>query len=169
MPYSSRENDDFVFNFVHNNNIRWVLDIGPGAGKYYDILNPIVDGIDAVEVWEPYIERFDLKSKYGFIYNRDFAGMHPLDFGHYDLVIFGDVLEHMDREDSIYAWDLAKRIAKWGIISVPIIHYPQGESDGNPYEVHVQEHLTPEEIRETYGPFKHEALYDITGTFIKRF
>jgi hypothetical protein len=84
-------------------------------------------------------------------------------------VIFGDVLEHMSEEDSLAVWADAKHYAKAGLISVPVIHYPQGAEYGNPYEVHVQEHLTPDHLSKTYGPFDDEAVYEITGTFIKRF
>jgi hypothetical protein len=66
-------------------------------------------------------------------------------------------------------WQEASRIAHWGLISVPIIHYPQGAEYGNPYEVHVQDHLHPEDLRRDYGPFTYEVEYEITGTFIKKF
>ena len=169
MPGSARENDNFVLDFVQKNNIKTVLDIGCGKGTYYDLLSGEVTAIDGVEVWQPYIEEFNLRSKYRFLIEKDVRELKPLDVSGYDMVVFGDVLEHMSLEDARNVWEWASWVAQYGLISVPIIHYPQGAEFGNPYEVHVQDHLHPEDIRREFGPFETEALYEITGTFIKRF
>jgi hypothetical protein len=63
-------------------------------------------------------------------------------------------------------WNRARQTAKYVMMSVPIIHYPQGPEKGNPHEVHVQEHLTPNMIRDDYGPFVADWCYKVTGTFI---
>jgi predicted TPR repeat methyltransferase len=168
MPGSARENDHFVRTWVEYNKVKTVLDMGAGKGTYSDLLRDLVDTIDAVEIWQPYIEEFDLHSKYDFLYQEDIRGFEP-EVENYDLVIFGDVLEHMSEEESLAVWDAARGYSKAGMISVPIIHYPQGAEFNNPYEVHVQEHLTPEYVQETYGPFDDFAVYDITGTFIRSF
>ena len=177
MPGSIRENDQFVRHFVQANDINLVLDIGPGQGTYSDLLTDIVSDLDAVEAWEPYVGTYDLRSKYGLLWVEDAREWLKKQtvrgewdkFEKYDLIIFGDVLEHMSEEESIVAWKNASLIARWGLISVPIVHYPQGAEGGNPFEVHVQDHLTPEHIRATFGPFDSEALYPWTGTFIKEF
>ena len=178
MPGSIRENDQFVREFVFNNHVNTALDVGAGQGTYFDLLHDLVPGgLDGIEVWQPYIEQYDLRNKYVWLYEGDarteidlvierYATL-PKKF--YDLVIFGDVLEHMTEAESLELWKKASQIARYGLISVPIVHYPQDAVGGNPYEVHVQEHLTPEHIRATFGPFDHEALYPWTGTFIKRF
>lgn len=172
MPGSIRENDQFVREFVANNNIQNVLDVGVGQGTYSDLIRNQVTAIDGIEVWEPYVEQFDLVSKYDALYVADarsklkeFVGPYKV----FDLVIFGDVLEHMTEDEAKNLWDVAGMISRWGLISVPIVHYPQGAEGGNPYEVHVQEHLTPEHIRAKFGPFIKEALYPWTGTFIREF
>ena len=176
MPGSVRENDSFVRDFAYTNQINSVLDIGPGQGTYSDLLRDLVPIIDAVEVWTPYIYEYSLHSKYQMIENEDARDFLP-DLrdayrgrgNAYDLIIFGDVLEHMTEAEALTCWSQASKISQWGLISVPIVHYPQGAEGGNPYEVHVQDHLTPEKVREVFGPFDHEAVYNITGTFIKRF
>jgi len=168
MPGSVRENDEFVRNWVVDNDVRTVLDMGAGRGTYSTLLRDLIQTIDGVEAWTPYIDQFDLESKYDFIYNEDIRGFEP-EIDDYDLVIFGDVLEHMSEFDSKAVWNAAKDYAKTGLISVPIIHYPQGAEFNNPFEVHVQEHLTPADIRSIYGPFDDEEVYQITGTFIRRF
>lgn len=168
MPGSVRENDEFVRDWVKKNDVRHVLDMGAGKGTYSDLLRDLVETIDAVEIWHPYIEEYDLHNKYDAVYNNDIRGF-TTGGNHYDLVIFGDVLEHMTEDEALYTWGWVPDYSKAGMISVPIIHYPQGAEFNNPYEVHVQEHLTPEYVQETYGPFDDFAVYDITGTFFRRF
>lgn len=170
MPGSVRENDEFVRNFVIKNGLGRVLDVGTGQGTYADILRGAVSVIDGIEVWEPYYNEYNLDNKYNRMWRMDARLALPkIITDRYDLVIFGDILEHMTEEEALTCWSEASRISTWGLISVPIIHYPQGAEGGNPYEVHVQDHLTPEHVREVYGPFDDEAVYNITGTFIKRF
>lgn len=169
MPSSVRENDDFVRGFVINNNIRSILDVGAGSGTYSIMLADLVPILHAVEVWTPYITEYRLTDKYHMVHNKDIRDMTTLDLGRYDMVVFGDVMEHMTHDEAQYAWLLASKVANFGLISVPVIHYPQGAEFGNPYEEHVQEHMHPEDIRRDFGPFEAEAVYSITGTFIKRF
>lgn len=166
MPGSVRENDTDVVSFVKDNNIQTVLDVGAGKGTYGHLLGRHVEVIEAVEVWEPYIKEFKLDNIYDTVYQMDARDVRMFN---YDLVVYGDILEHMSREDSLALWERTSEQARFGLISVPIIHYPQGAEFGNPYEVHVQEHMHPAEIIEDYGPFVFAKEYEITGTFIKEF
>jgi 2-polyprenyl-3-methyl-5-hydroxy-6-metoxy-1,4-benzoquinol methylase len=174
MPFSDEANREFVKQFVADNGIRSVLDIGAGSGTYSDLLRDQLQYIDGIEIWEPYVREFDLPSKYNLFAVadardkfRDFY-MYDLNVKPYDLVIFGDVMEHMSEEDAVEMWTLANRVGNWKMISSPIIHYPQGAEHGNPYEAHVQDNLTAEKIRELFGPFEFEEVYAVTGTFIAR-
>ena len=170
MPGSTRENNQDVHKFLQSHNIGKILDVGCGQGTYWTLALQSHKSfeIDAVEIWEPYIEQFNLREKYDRVFVDDIRGWSEEDFAGYDLVIFGDVLEHMSHTESVGVWHRAHS-AKYGLISVPVIHYPQGAYGGNPYEIHIQEHLTPEHIRETYGPFILDRVYEITGTFVKEF
>mgnify|MGYP003563409188 CR=1 FL=1 len=172
MPYSAGENRSFVRDFVVENKIGSVLDVGPGAGMYADMFSDLpfaLKRIDAIEIWEPYIDRFNLQSKYDLTIVGDVRDNITWETGKWDLIIFGDVLEHMTEDEALSVWTKASYVADWGLISVPIIHYPQGEAEGNPYERHVQEDLNPQKIEELFGPFNRKELYSETGTFIKRF
>ena len=40
-----------------------ILDVGPGEGTYYNLLNDYFTNMDAVEVWEPYINQYNLRNK----------------------------------------------------------------------------------------------------------
>jgi hypothetical protein len=168
MPGSLGENRDFVLDVVTNviKPLR-ILDVGAGMGTYADLLRPHTSAvIDGIEVWEPYVEQFGLYEKYDTLFVCD-ARDHRL-WADYDLVIFGDVLEHMSMKDAKRLWEHAKH-SLWGMISLPIVHYPQGAEYNNPYEVHVQEDVTPEIVRENFGPFKCEGLFPVTGTFFAEF
>ena len=84
-----------------------ILDMGPGQGTYYNLLGPnyVWSG---VEIWHPAVEA--LKDKYDFLYEmdiRDFVYVR-----HYDLVIFGDVLEHMTVADAQKCIAAAKENAR---------------------------------------------------------
>lgn len=168
MPQSIRENDADVIKFVEGHDIKTVLDVGAGRGIYGEMLRPYVDRIDAVEVWKPYISEFDLPKIYDSVVVQDIRYM-PMPDTTYDLIVFGDVLEHMGADESKMVWKWAAHFCKYGLISVPIIHWPQGAENGNPYEVHVQEHMTSKQIRRDFGPFVFERNYNVTGTYIKRF
>ena len=72
-----------------------VLDVGPGQGTYADLLRSCTPGAlwSCVEIFAPYVQMFGLHSKYDTIYVADIRGFAwP---GRFDVVILGDVLEHM--------------------------------------------------------------------------
>src|SRR6185503_14037275 len=127
---------------------------------YAHVLAGLALTMDAVEIWRPYIRRYDLHRLYRRVLHKD---IREHNIFAYDLVIFGDVLEHMTRLEALACWLKARQQARYVMMSVPIIHYPQGASHGNPYEEHVQDHLTPEMIRDDYGPFVADWCYETTG------
>ena len=88
-----------------------------------------------VEIFEPYIDRFGLTE----IYDRVIAGNvleDNFDLSS-DVVIFGDVLEHMDHSDALSVLKKFFLNSAVCVVSIPIITFPQGESDGNVYETHL--------------------------------
>lgn len=140
MPWSADENRDFILSHIGPNDR--VLDVGAGAGIWADLLSNAGvrrENRDAVEIFEPYIERFGLEQKYGKIFLGDFMDLAiPCD--HYNVVIMGDVLEHFKMEDALVVWEKARLIAGHGgivLLSTPIIDFPQGEEEGNIHEAHL--------------------------------
>ena len=57
-----------------------------------------------------------------------------------DCVIFGDVLEHVERDDAVALLLRAEAARAWNIlVSVTMVDSPQGEVDGNPHEAHLHQ------------------------------
>lgn len=125
------------------------LDIGAGAGIYADYLNKHFN-MEAIEIWEPTIEIEGLHNKYKEVYCID-ALLFQFPY-HYDLIILGDVIEHLDVDD---AQALIKRClhnATYVMVAVPYC-LSQGPLYGNRYECHRQNLLTPESFNKLYPGF----------------
>lgn len=150
MPWSANENRDWVLSHIKKGGR--VLDVGAGAGVWSDLARERSYSIEAVEIFEPYIERFGLKHKYDKIHLGDFKEL-ALPYGHYSTVILGDVLEHFEMEDALKVWEKARLCAGPNgqvLLSTPIVDWPQGEEEGNIHEAHL-------------SFFDFEALYALSG------
>lgn len=151
MPYSSTAFKEEVKVHLLENipEMARVLDVGPGAGTYGEMLNS-ERIIDAVEIFEPYIEMFNLRNKYTKVFNGNILSF---DLSPYDYIIMGDVLEHIPKYEAI---SLIKRINDEGIhclVAVPYL-YEQGEYMNNIHEVHHQADLTHEIFLQRYPSMK---------------
>lgn len=133
-----------------------ILDIGAGCGTYSDLLRGYGYKMDAVEIWEPYIKQYDLKSKYDWVYNEDILKI-PLDIlEYYDFYVMGDILEHTSIEDAQWLLSFLRLKGKKFIVAVPY-EMEQGEYEGNKYETHLQPDLTPDLMKQRYPEL--ELLY----------
>lgn len=169
MPSSFSQGKDFTAQMVTRLGCRRVLDIGPGRGSYAELFathGVPVEKMDCVEVWEPYIERYSLTEKYSLCFNKD---VREWDDFNYDLVIFGDVLEHMSKKEAVAVWEKVSKQATYAVISIPIVHMPQGEEEGNPYETHVKDDWTVEEVLETFSHIGLYRVYRELGIFFADF
>lgn len=126
-----------------------VLDVGACNGVWRQLIPGYV--MDAVEIFTPNAEAL---TGYRRVINKDIS---DVTYEWYDLIIFGDVIEHMTVEKAKavleYAWPRCRDM----IVAVPF-EYVQGELYGNPWERHIQDDLTPELFAERYPGF--EVLYD---------
>ena len=138
-----------------------ILDVGAGWGKYAKLL-PEFKNIDAVEIWNPYVEENDLEALYRQVFRLDVCDLHDIN---YDIIILGDVLEHIDRGRAVELIERLKKSCIQLYIVVPY-EYHQDEVNGNKYEIHLQEDLTDDLIKELYG-LKLFARDDIKGVYIK--
>lgn len=126
-----------------------LLDVGACDGKWRELLPEYT--MDAVEIFEPYARK--LKG-YRNVFVMDVA---ELEYDWYDLVIFGDVVEHMTVEQAQTVLEYAKGHCRDMVVAVPWL-YEQGEVDGNKWQAHLQSDLTPELFAERYPGF--EVLVD---------
>jgi hypothetical protein len=169
MPGSDPAGKPWTLDKLIELNPKTILDVGPGVGTYLDIIrggmgNEII--VDAVEVWEPYISEYNLRSRYNNVVNDDIRNVDNFD---YDVVIFGDVIEHMSEEDAVKVWDKVAKQARAAIISIPIIHYPQDAWGGNPYEVHVEEDWNSEKIYKSFHSIVESQEFGILGVYVAKF
>lgn len=119
--------------------IKYVIDVGPGEGTYSVLGRHLVWWAwwIGVEIFEPYVERFLLGQKYDQISVRDireWTTKVP-----HSLVLFGDVLEHMSREDAVKVLEYFMGFASEIYVSVPIVPSPQGPCYGNENETHLHD------------------------------
>ena len=121
-----------------------VLDVGAGLGFYTQFRHPDQHWT-AVEIWGPFVEAYELEKKYDRVVLGD---MRYLDWRHFaplDLVICGDVLEHMTKDEALELIRLGLAHSRVVLISIPIVHAEQEAILGNPYEVHVKPDWSHEE------------------------
>lgn len=134
-----------------------VLDVGCGYGKYGVLLreylesHPVVDGVEA---WEPYIKDHKLKGIYRRVYLQDVTEMETETLNNYDLVMMGDVIEHIEKDAAL---DLLKRISGWVIICTPFDHFHTDEGLP-PTEAHVS-HWTEQDFIDTGRLDRYEVSY----------
>lgn len=169
MPYSDPDNKPWTIEKLKEINPKTILDVGAGSGTYVDIIRENLGydvHVDAVEVWEPYIKDFNLEKKYHTVWNQD---IREFDQFSYDLVIFGDILEHMAESDAVDLWNKVSKNAKYAIISIPIIHYHQGAEFGNPYEVHVEEDWNTQRVLQKFKNIVEYMEFPRTGVFVAKF
>ena len=160
MPYSStfaklEIQSHFDANLPRNIKI---LDVGPGAGMYSALLSGFshVLGyslnfkLDCLEIWEPYVDQFNLRNFYENVYIGD---IRSFDFSKYDYIILGDVLEHVNTEDAQNIINTINKNNQKCLVAVPYL-WEQGPEFNNPYEIHLQPDLTPEVMTERYPSLK---------------
>lgn len=141
---------DWVLNNVNKD--ERILDVGFGSGVYGKILKAFYyKHVDGVDIWGKDIEEMGLNYIYDNIFIEDVL---DFEFDHYDLIIMGDVLEHISLENSkkllnkFVEGDKASKL----FIQVPYMYENHNEWHGNPNEVHLQDEIN-EEYMEREFPF----------------
>ena len=174
MPISSIHGKDTILSWLkEKNDIKIILDVGCGEGTYPNLFKNnglFADSkIFGIEAWTPYISTYNLEEKYYKIFNEDVRNFDWNQVENLDLVIFGDVLEHMSKDESQQLVNAALSKTKYIIISIPIKHMPQDAVGGNPFEIHVKDNWTHQEVLVSFpniikfGTTKKIGVYWIEG------
>lgn len=134
-----------------------ILDVGCGYGKYGVLLREYLEGdpvVDGVEAWPDYIEKYNLRGIYNHVYSDDVLNLDNDTLAMYDLVMMGDVIEHIEKEPAI---ELLSRIPGYVIIATPFEHFHTDEGLP-PTEAHVS-HWTEQDFVDTNRLNRYEVSY----------
>lgn len=139
MPWSDDSSDlktRALLRFCHSailSRIEGVVDLGAGAGLWRNHSQALPIGEKkwtAVEVWPANVKRFNLKNRYDAVRVKDFR---KIKFNAYPghLFIFGDVLEHLEREQAL---DVIRRASSMGSVLVVMPFSPTTSAEQGPYD-----------------------------------
>src|SRR5580698_11377358 len=97
-----------------------VVDVGPGVGTYAKLLaGPDLKRIVGIEVWEPYIHTYRLQNYYDELIIGD---VRTVPIPATDVVILGDVAEHMTTDEALEVWRRCAEAARRAVyLSIPIV------------------------------------------------
>jgi len=175
MPNSSKEGKKEIINWCKSlDNISTILDVGAGSGTYHKLLvakhQVFADAKwIAIEAWSAYILKYHLRDRYTSVINEDARTTNFKNIGLVDLTIMGDMLEHMTKEEAVKLVNNVAKFSRYAIISIPIIHYPQDEYEGNPFEVHIKDDWSHTEVLETFSNIQHTFQGSEIGCYLLKF
>jgi SAM-dependent methyltransferase len=138
MPHSATTFDHILQDHVRNINPTSILDVGAGAGKNGRLIREMgyKGTLECLEPTKEYIQNYNLKNLYDVVHEANIDTFMDTQFKfQYDLVIFGDVLEHLFHSRVIDVLDYFLYKSKWIIIIWPT-NMPQDDWGNNPYEIH---------------------------------
>jgi hypothetical protein len=164
MPFSHPEKNAAVKLWLEEIDPDTMVDVGPGCGTYADLTKDNMLHKAAIEIWGPYVKEYNLSDKYDEVIIADAIWFDWRAVERTDVVILGDVLEHMDMYSAQQVVNNAREVADHVIISLPIIDYPQGEWGGNPYEAHLTQ-WTHEKFIATFGEPHKFFKGDVVGAY----
>lgn len=149
----------------HHKEITKIIDIGPGSGTYINLIKEQHNCCNSaywigIEVWGPYIKKYNLEQRYDQVINQDVREVDWKSLGPVSVVIAGDVLEHITKDQAIELVDKILSVSETLIVSIPIVHMPQDEhAYENPYEEHVKDDWSHAEVMDTWSHYvKHYYL-----------
>lgn len=145
MPTSARENKNLAAKWYNSINPHTFVDVGPGEGTYGKLFNHKGYSL-GIEAWGPYVEQYGLEAIYNEVVIADARFVDPELF-RADLVVMGDMLEHMSKYDAKKLILTVKERAKNMIVCIPLIHLDQEPYEGNFFEIH-KDHWHYDEMRQ---------------------
>ena len=152
---------------LHELELTTIVDLGAGCGTYIQLIkynNNICTQSNwiGIEIWNKYIEEYNLKLLYDTIIIDDVRNIDYSKLGNISVTIAGDILEHMEKTEAMELVDKIMKYSKYLIISIPIKHLPQSKTTyENPYQEHVKDDWSHEEVLETWN--KHIIDFYVKG------
>ncbi|HTO90992.1 MAG TPA: class I SAM-dependent methyltransferase [Candidatus Sulfotelmatobacter sp.] len=134
MPTSEHRQIPYVCDVLVRERPSTVLDVGAGYGKY-GLLAREFGGARRVDAIDTQAPRFPV---YDHVYLGDLRGLDsllPADAPRYELALFIDVIEHLEKDDAWRFLDALTRRARKVLITTPWGFRPQ-RIEGMPWETH---------------------------------
>lgn len=140
MPYSSEIFDGEIKDIISKIKPTNFLDLGAGAGKYGELIKVAVPEVKtiAIEIEQDYIERFSLKRTYDEVWNMSVLDLISPRYYEktFDLVMIGDIIEHLKKSDGVDLINYLIYRSKWIIVEFPH-QYLQNAVEGYDSEAHI--------------------------------
>ena len=149
-----------IAKWIWNIRPKTVLDVGCGFGRYGFLCREILEvyhgrytkdewktKIDAVEIFYQFINT----PVHQYLYDNIMIGdIRKIEIKDYDLIILGDILEHMPKEDGLKLVEDLRKKCSWLLIQTPFGEMKQKMVFNNPSEEHVSFYY-PEDFSHYYG------------------
>ncbi|HJY63014.1 MAG TPA: class I SAM-dependent methyltransferase [Ignavibacteria bacterium] len=149
MGTSNWQNISYNIGLIRKLNPESILDVGIGFGRWGILFREFLEIwdaakyngeweriIDGVEIFPGYIKPYH-DYFYDTIYINDALNFMKSLEREYDLINFGDVIEHLEKEKGEELINIALAKSKYVLINIPIgPHWQQDETEINPHEAH---------------------------------
>lgn len=175
MPTSNWQNISFNIDLVRKIDPHSILDVGVGFGRWGILFREFLelwnygnyDGkwkrkIDGVEIFEKYIQPY-----HSFFYDKIYIE-NALDYlkrtdEKYDLINFGDVIEHFQKDEAMILIELALSKSRFVLINIPVgKNWEQKGTSENEFEEHKSIFYNSD-----FKIFKHRKIKGFTD-YLKR-
>lgn len=133
MPGSEKKGKQLIKDWIKTKKVKTILDVGAGSCTYPKLLGDRYK-YTAVEIWAPYAEEFSYIDYYDEVIIGDLQHLRlPIT----DCIIYGDVIEHINKQEAWDMLDFAVYNFNHVILSIPIGKYDSIIRNGNIYEAHL--------------------------------
>lgn len=150
MGTSNWQNISFCVDEIRRIKPKSVLDVGIGFGRWGILIREFCDvweGRTHPHQWKVHIEGIEAfagniqeyhKSFYNIVHLDDARNIIPAMTSRFDLIVFGDVLEHFEKTEAKQLLESSRKISEHVMINIPLgPNWPQDEAYGNPFEKHL--------------------------------